>query len=183
MLRSLARCVVIFLFATLGQAQSVAEGIPPTLRDWRPWVLKDLEYRACPFLANSSTTSPNDFICAWPGRLTLTSMADGADFSIHWRVEAPSWVALPGNDEHWPQQVTVNGQHQAVLPHLQQPILWLTAGSYEIAGRIPWREQPQSLSVPASVGLIALNVAGKFVAPVQRDGKQITLGRGGGGAE
>ena len=177
MLRSLASCVTVFLFAAMVQAQPATDTVPPTLREWRPWVLKDLEYRACPFLATSASTGPIDFICAWPGRLTLTTTSEGTDFAIHWRVEAPSWIALPGSDQYWPQQVTINGQHQPVLPHLQQPMLWLTPGSYEVAGRIPWREQPQSLSVPTAVGLIALTVDGKPLSPVQRDGDQITLGR------
>ena len=175
--RLFARCLVMFLLAGAAEAQPLTDPAPASLREWRPWVLKDLEYRACPFLAGSAPNSPNDFICAWPGRLALTSTAEGADFAIHWRVEAPSWVALPGDDEHWPQQVTINGQHQPVLSHLQQPMLWLIPGSYEIGGRIPWRERPQSLSIPSSIGVVALSVDGKAVAPVQRDGNQITLGR------
>ena len=174
MLRLLAVCLGFCLSLTAVAAES---SIPSTLNDWRPWVLKDLEYRSCPFLANSALNAPTDFICAWPGRLTLASTADGATFSIHWRVETPAWVPLPGDAEHWPQQVSVNMQRQPVLLHDGQPMLWLTPGSYEIAGRIPWHEQPQSLQIPASIGLIALSVDGKPVTPVQRDGDQITLGR------
>jgi hypothetical protein len=49
-----------FLFALIASlltaaaaAQSAFDdnSIPPTLREWRGWVLKDLEFRACPFLA------------------------------------------------------------------------------------------------------------------------------------
>ncbi|HSE13305.1 MAG TPA: hypothetical protein VLB69_11780, partial [Rudaea sp.] len=159
------------------QPASTDASVPPVLREWRPWVSKDLDYRACPFLANAAPGDPANFVCAWPGRLTVSSSADGATFAVHWRVEAPSWVALPGDPEHWPQQVTINGQRQPVLLQAGLPKLWLTPGSYEIGGRIPWHEQPQTLAVPQSIGIVALNVDGKPVTPVRRDGNRITLGR------
>ena len=184
MLRLLAVGLGLYLSSTIAfaQAPTADSSIPSSLKDWRPWVLKDLEYRSCPFIANSASSEPTDFICAWPGRLNLSSTAQGATFSIHWRVDAPGWVPLPGDAEHWPQQVNVNATRQPVLTHAfadeaNAPSLWLQPGSYEISGRIPWLEQPQSLEIPASIGLIALSVDGKPVAPVQRDGTQITLGR------
>ncbi len=72
----------------------------------------------------------------------------------------------------------MNGQRQAVLSHDGGPAMWLATGSYEIAGRIPWHDRPQSLHVPAAIGLVALSVDGKTVAPVQRDEDAVTLGRG-----
>jgi hypothetical protein len=92
-------------------------------------------------------------------------------------VDANSWVTLPGDGEQWPQQVTVNSQRQPVLEHEGQPALWLTPGSYEIAGKIPWHERPQTLAVPWNIGLVALSVDGKAIAPLQRDGVHLTLGR------
>jgi hypothetical protein len=179
MLKAFASCLLVGLVSCAAHAETASTdaAIPPALRDWRPWVTKDLDYRACPFLANSVPGAPGDFICAWPGRLTLSSNADGATFAIHWRVEAPSWVPLPGDEEHWPQQVSINGQRQPVLLQGGLPRLWLAAGSYEVSGRIPWREQPQTLALPQSIGLVTLNVDGKTVSPVRRDGNSITLGR------
>ena len=171
-----ALCAV--LLSTSIHAQSGADGtIPPVLKEWRGWVLKDLEYRACPFIANKAPDAADDFICAWPGRLNLASRGDGAAFTIHWRVETAGWVPLPGDAENWPQQVTVNAQRATVLARDEAPQLWLQPGSYEIAGRIPWSEQPQSLKVPQRIGLVALSVDGKPVLPVQRDGDAVTLGR------
>ncbi len=56
--------------------------------------------------------------------------------------------------------------------------LRLAAGAHEIRARIPWRERPQTLHVPAVIGLVALNVDGKAVAPIQRKDSEVTLGRG-----
>ena len=74
-----ALCAVVFSTNIHAQANADA-AIPPALKDWRGWVLKDLEYRACPFVATKAPDSPDDFICAWPGRLNLASRADGATF-------------------------------------------------------------------------------------------------------
>ena len=176
MLRSLA--LMLLAIAETVCAQTPPEtSLPPTLKDWRGWVLKDLDYRVCPFLAGHAPNAQGDFICAWPGRLTLAAGADGATFSMHWRVEANSWVPLPGNADQWPQQVTVNSQRQPTLEHDGNPMLWLAPGSYEISGKIAWRERPQALSVPQDIGLIALSVDGKPISPLQREGTQLTLGR------
>jgi len=176
MLRFFALAVCLAGSAFAAEAQTEPP-LPAALKDWRAWALNDLEYRACPFLANATPNAAQDFVCAWPGRLTLSSTTDGATFAIHWRVEASSWVALPGDTQHWPQQVTVNGQRQPVLPRDDGPSLLLAPGSYEINGRIAWRERPQSIAVPHRIGLITLTVDGKAVAPVQREGTEVTLGR------
>jgi hypothetical protein len=175
MLRWLA--LTLLAAITSVSAQTPPDAMPPVLKDWRAWVLKDLDYRACPFLAGHAANASADFLCAWPGRLTLASDAEGATFSVHWRVEANSWVSLPGDAEHWPQQVSVNAQRQPVLEHDNVPALWLPPGSYEISGRIPWRERPQTLAVPEAIGLVGLTIDGKTIAPLQRDGAQLTLGR------
>jgi hypothetical protein len=176
MSRSLA--LILFAATTTVWAQTPPEtSLPPVLKDWRAWVLKDLDYRACPFLAGHAPDAQKDFICAWPGRLTLAAGADGATFSVHWRVEANSWVPLPGDGDQWPQQVTVNAQRQPTLAHEGQPAVWLTPGNYEISGKISWRERPQALTVPQDIGLVALSVDGKLISPLQRQGTLLTLGR------
>jgi hypothetical protein len=175
-LRFLALLVLCNFAAAAPPPQDDA-ALPNVLRDWRGWVLKDLDFRACPFLSTPMTEDAGGRICAWPGRLSLDADADGARFALHWRVDAPSWIALPGDAQHWPQQVKVNGQAQPVLERGGTPALWLAPGSYEVAGTIPWKERPQSLPVPNAIGLVALSVDGKAVAPVQRDANAVTLGR------
>ena len=181
MLRSPLRLLALLMLCNPAFAAPPAApdeaAVPPLLRDWRGWVLKDLDFRACPFLATQMQDDASGRICAWPGRLSINADANGAAFSLHWRVDAPSWAALPGDAEHWPQQVKVNGQPQPVLDHQGAPALWLSPGGYDIAGTIPWRERPQSLHIPGGIGLVALNVDGKAVAPVQREGDEVTLGR------
>lgn len=175
-------CVLLCLGLGAAQAQtpapSAADAIPPLLRDWRGWVLKNQEFLACPLLAGAGAGEEDNYICAWPGRLSLDADTGGLRFSQQWRVDAPSWIPLPGDAENWPQDVQVNGQPAPVLEREDGPQLRLTPGSYRIEGRIPWVRRPQQLPVPEAVALIDLRVDGKSVQPLERNGEQLTLGRG-----
>lgn len=178
------RVLPVFLLLCLAcaaRAQTAAvpaDPIPPLLRDWRGWVLKDLEYRACPLLSSSAAADVDDFVCAWPGRLNLDADTGGLRFSQQWRVDAPSWVALPGDAQNWPQDVQLNGQAAPVLDHEGGPALRLGPGSYRLEGRIGWVRRPQQLRVPQQIALVDLRVDGKAVLPLERSGEQLTLGRG-----
>ena len=180
MFKSLLPGVVALCLVATASAQTTTSdaSLPAALKDWRAWVLKDLDYRACPFIATQAPNSREAFVCAWPGRLSLNAGDTGLDFSVRWRIEAPGWLPLPGDAEHWPQQVTVNGQRQPVIPHDGAPSLWLESGSAEIAGRIGWSERPQSIHLPSRIGLISLTLDGKAIAPLQRNGDDLMLGRG-----
>ena len=41
------------------------------LQDWQQWVLKDKEYRQCPFFFNRTLEQQDAFVCSWPGELDL----------------------------------------------------------------------------------------------------------------
>jgi len=172
----LQRLAWLTAFVLIGAVHAESQ-VPSALEPWRAWVLHGQEFRACPLIAGKHGNAADDYLCAWPGVLTLNADAAGVSIAQHWRIEAESWVPLPGSDEHWPQQVLVDGQPAPVVEH-DGPALRLSAGNHEIRARIPWRERPQSLHVPGSVGLIALTVDGKAVAPVQRRDDELTLGRG-----
>ncbi|UXI69397.1 hypothetical protein [Tahibacter amnicola] len=181
-MRRLALLLSAVLLSVSVQAQAPPrelppESIPPVLRDWRGWVMKGWEHYACPMI-----TIPGEAMsathCAWPGKLTLDARADGVDFAQQWRVEAPAWVAMPGSEDYWPQDVQANGQPVPVLNHDDQPMVHLAAGTYAIKGRIHWVQRPQQLEVPETVALVELRVDGKVVTPLERQGESLTLGRG-----
>lgn len=157
------------------QAQTV---VPSPLEPWRGWATHEQEYRACPLIAGTTGASAADFVCAWPGVLQLAVDGDGARFVQHWRVDAETWISLPGDAAHWPQQATLDGRPVPIVDRNGRPMLRAAAGDHELRAIIPWRERPQSLGVPSQVGLVALTIDGKAVAPVQRDGDELTLGRG-----
>ncbi|MFC5743834.1 hypothetical protein [Dyella tabacisoli] len=152
-----------------------AQDIPPNLRDWQGWVLHDEPQHACPFLANQSPGA-GSYQCAWPGRLTLDAGKDGGRFSLDVHVDAASWVALPGDEYSWPQQVSVNNKPLPVLNRNDEPMLWLEPGDYTLHGSLPWDERPAQLRVPTTIGLVALNLDGAVVSRIERNDDQLALG-------
>src|SRR5689334_9210834 len=146
---------LLFVALCLPFAAHAATEVPAPLEPWRAWVMHEQEFRACPLISGHAAAQVGDYLCAWPGVLALAADARGVNLVQHWRVDAESWVPLPGDAEHWPQQVSVNGQPAAVVDH-EGPALRLGAGSHEVRARIPWTERPQTLRVPESVGLLSL---------------------------
>jgi hypothetical protein len=153
----------------------MAQDIPPALREWQGWVLHDAPQHGCPFLANSLPDA-NSRQCIWPGRLSIDAGKNGGHFSLDVHVDAASWVALPGDEHSWPQQVVVNNKPWPVLSREGQPALRLEAGDYAIQGSLPWESRPARLRVPLSIGLVSLSVDGGTVDRIERNGDQLTLG-------
>ena len=158
------------------------EAVPPELRHWQGWVLKGEEFRRCPFLASTRLEPGNPvdaaaFRCAWPERLGLNVDARGGSFTQRWQVYAESWVTLPGNLEHWPQDVRVNGAPGAVVEHADEPSLRLAPGNYMITGNFSWSTRPESLPLPAFTALVDLSVDQQRVAQPERPDGAVWLGK------
>jgi len=166
---------------------STAQEIPPGLRDWQGWVLKGEEFRRCPFLFTSGQAparlrpgQPLDagaFRCAWPERLNLVVDARGGEFTQRWQVFAETWVELPGNLEHWPQDVRVNGAPAALVARGGIPSVRLAPGNFALSGSFHWSSRPEALPMPASTALIDLTVDNQRVAQPDRPDGALWLGK------
>ncbi len=175
MLLILRLIVVSLLFATA--ATAAQEYVPEELQDWQQWVLKDKEYRDCPFYFNRNASERNDFVCAWPGRLQLSVTPSGARFTQHWTVYGKQqWLALPGGVDYWPDVVTVNDRAIEVVARNNIPSVRLAPGAYQVAGRIEWDERPGVLRLPPESGLVALTVDGHRVERPEMNRNGIFLG-------
>jgi hypothetical protein len=149
--------------------------VPDALRDWVPWALDGHESAICPSLAGMEDAAK---VCLWPGELQLSATDDGATFSLPVTVHARSAVPLPGDDTHWPQEVSADDHALAVVPDEDGvPVVWLTPGQYRIDGRFLWDERPESIALPAAIARIALSLDGTAQAFVQRDDDALWLGR------
>lgn len=169
--------ILLLAFMASAAAYAAPTAVPAELDAWRGWVLKDQEFRNCPLIAGSRGTAANEFLCSWPGALVIDANALGATTRQRWHVEADGWAPLPGSHEHWPQQVTVDGKVTAVVDR-SGPSVWLSVGDHEVRTQMSWSERPQALQVPAMIATVTLQVDGNLVAPLQRSGSQLTLGRG-----
>ena len=80
MLRVLASFLAVCVVSTAAAAQPVPaaeSSIPPGLKDWRAWVLKDLDYRACPSSARAHLRQVEPLII---GSYQLRFVLLGEDF-------------------------------------------------------------------------------------------------------
>ena len=158
------------LWFSLGAQGASAVHVPEALDGWRDWVLHGHEYRRCPFLHGSAAKDRADFVCAWPGRLAVEVDAEGGRFEQRWTIYGDEqWVPLPGDAEHWPRDVAVDGRPASLVLRDEQPTMLLPVGEHRVGGRFAWRERPPKLAIPAEVGLVALAVDGVPVALPRRD--------------
>ena len=172
-------CVVAFLAASAHGQDDGGVHIPPELAEWRDWVLAGHEYRRCPFLYTNAATAPEDFVCAWPDTLEIDVAAAGGTFEQTWRIYGDEqWVPLPGDDEIWPREVTIDGNAWTVVLRDGTPSLRLPPGRHRIAGGFAWRERPAALAVPPRCGLLALTVDGQSVVLPKREEGRVWLAPG-----
>ena len=151
--------------------------VPEELEGWQRWVLKDKEYRDCPFYFDRGAAERGDFLCAWPGRLQLDVTATGGRFAQQWTVHGDDqWIALPGSPEHWPDRVSANDRAVEVIARNSVPGIRLAPGTYRLTGRFVWDERPGVLRLPPESGLLALTVDGREVARPDIDRNGVFLG-------
>jgi hypothetical protein len=107
----------------------------------------------------------------------LSVDARGGSFTQRWQVFAPSWVALPGDVEHWPRDVKLDGAPAPLVANDGIPQLRLAPGSYNVSGRFEWSARPEALAVPDSTAIVDLTVDGQRVAQPERPNRAVWLGK------
>lgn len=146
------------LAGALSWAAPISRGeVPEPLRPWIDWVLKGHEEARCPFFQGSEDRRQ----CAWPSALALDLGESGGRFTQRWLVHREEWVALPGDDRFWPQELRVDGRPAAVVVRDGAPAVRLPEGRHEVSGRWAWSALPPLLQVPTGTGLLRLTVRGQ----------------------
>ncbi|NHN39056.1 hypothetical protein G8764_17260 [Pseudomaricurvus alcaniphilus] len=131
---------------------------PADLSAWESWVAKDHPELGCPWLADQTNARQ----CAWPGRMHLQLQPRGLSFALDIEVFGQSaTVALPGDQQHWPRAVQVNGKPAALLEQKGIPHVVLGPGSHLVSGSFSWAKLPGQLSVPTSIALVTLTRDGQ----------------------
>ena len=140
------------------------ERVPAPLQPWTDWVLRGQEGALCaPFLGGDEKR------CAWPGALALGLGETAGSFRQEWTLETAGFVPLPGEPRRWPLDLQVDGRSAAAVERQGKPGLWLPAGTHTVSGGFRWDSLPESLPVPAEVGLVVLTVRGAAVLLPERD--------------
>lgn len=136
------------------------QDVPAPLQPWVGWALHGETGFGCPMLFDRAERR-----CAWPGPLDLAVEAGGGRFGQRWEVYArtPAVVPLPGDARHWPVGVEVDGHRVAVLDRNGRPMLELAPGTHQVRGTFVWDALPESLALPADLGLLTLTRDGRAV--------------------
>ncbi|HYE37778.1 hypothetical protein [Methylocaldum sp.] len=150
----------LLLFTAVALADPLpSDSVPDPLKPWTDWVLHGHENRSCP----SVHTNPEDRRCIWPTRLELVLDDRAGRFALDAHVYAESWLPLPGDVEHWPQQVEVDGKPAVIATVENIPGIRLAPGDHSVKGRFIWDRLPANLAVPNDTGIISLTVKGQSV--------------------
>jgi hypothetical protein len=171
---ALALLAVLFGHVTLAFAQQPA--IPADLKPWESWVMYGEEFRRCPLRNGASTSEASAFVCAWPGRMHVAVSSGGGEFRQGWRSYAESWVVLPGDGEHWPEDVRINGNPAPAVERDGVPQVRLAPGDHTISGTFTWTRRPESLQLAPTTALVDLSIDGKAIAPVELRQGRLWLG-------
>ncbi len=171
---ALALLAVLLCHITAVPAQQAA--IPPDLKPWESWVLYGEEFRRCPVRNGVSADHADAFVCTWPGRMRVAVSAGGGEFRQSWRIYAESWIALPGDSEHWPEDVRVDGTPAPAVERDGVPQLRLSAGDHTISGSFTWARRPESLQLAPITALVDLSIDGRAIAPVELRAGRLWLG-------
>ncbi len=168
-----ATWVLALLAAAAGASAQVS--VPPELRGWEDWVLRGHETHRCPWLV-PGRPSDDARVCAWPSALELSVDERGGRFTQRWEAATETWIPLPGNAEHWPEEVTVDGAPAAPVAHEAAPALRVAAGTHTVSGTFRWTRRPELLPLPPAVALLSLAIGGAHIASPQRNDAGVILG-------
>src|SRR5262249_55066633 len=164
-MRRAALGILALLAGTPGwsTAQPLPErDLPPALRPWSAWIRDEIPDRVCTAVAGQA-------VCLWPGRLDLRLTAAGGTFTLQAYADRALDLRLPGDGQHWPQDVRMDGHRAVVIERDEGPALRLPAGTHRIEGRFAWTHLPDSIPVPPRLALVDLAVAGRRVPLPRRD--------------
>jgi hypothetical protein len=171
---ALALFAIVLCYSVAASAEQIA--VPPDLKPWEPWVMYGEEFRRCPLRNGVTAEDASSFICAWPGRLRVAVSSGGGEFRQSWRIYADSWVALPGDNEHWPENIRVDGNPAPAVERGGAPRVRLSAGEHTISGNFTWVRRPESLQIAATTALVDLSIDGRAIAPVELRDRHLWLG-------
>ena len=133
------------------------EGIPEALSDWVDWTLKGNPSPETPRLHSDGEAR----LPIWVSELQLETRSDGAEFSLTAESFDDHWLILPGGDRQWPTQVKLEEELVPVISRNGKPGIQIRKGTQTVTGNFVWKELPQQIQLPPSIGILKLSVNGQ----------------------
>ncbi|TLU64902.1 hypothetical protein FE810_10650 [Thalassotalea litorea] len=175
--RVLVFTVVVAFSNPVVAQNSNLQDIPKSLQPWQSWVQADIQDLQCPNINRLPFNNISHHICAWNSPLILDLNTNAGEFSQRWLVlNKESWVALPGDNWVWPENVTANQKTVAVVRHQGRPHVLLPKGDYQIRGEFHWQHIPKQLGIPPQTALFELSVNGDKKENLRLEGGELWLG-------
>lgn len=157
---------IFYLFFSNAPAEPLLKtDVPEPLRPWVDWVLKGSEEKLCPSLYGDE----EQHICQWPSLLELKIDEKSGEFSQKWSLYKDGFILLPGDSDHWPQNLKIDNKPATPVLRDEKPALYLKKGEYSISGNFLWDSIPESFQIPSETGILNLSVKGKKIEFPNRD--------------
>lgn len=167
------RALKTILFAVMMQMSTGLVFADP-MDNWESWILEDHPQYECPWVMAKGKNRA----CIWPGKLVLKATDKGSQFTYEVDVyEKNAFITLPGNADHWPNGVMVNGKPAAVVERDKRPHVALSKGHHTVAGSFKWDKRPGQLAIPQNAAIVSLLVDGNNRVVDRRNGQLIFSGK------
>ncbi|NLD93826.1 MAG: hypothetical protein GX639_14310 [Fibrobacter sp.] len=141
--------ILVICSSLSGQQKDIY--IPPSLVEWKQWVLDKHPLLHCP----ESMTDSSVKYCSWISRLDLQAGNKSAEFVMSVTVFAPEKITLPGDATYWPLDTKANGKAVPVVRNNDsRPSIFLEKGQWTVTGRLRWDSRPLSLKIPADAAIV-----------------------------
>jgi len=158
------------LFISTVLMMSSAHSVPLE-EEWSDWVKERHTDIDCPWVGLKQNM--NKKACIWPGNLSLSLEKNGLTFTQQVEVfSKQAKILLPGNEKHWPTNLTLKQKPATVIEVSKLPYIQLEKGKHLIKGRFNWKSKPASLTIPSNVAFISLSEQGKTLQ-VNRHGNRL----------
>ncbi|CAA6827312.1 MAG: Unknown protein [uncultured Sulfurovum sp.] len=154
----------LFLFLSTSPLQAIEENkIPPSLLQWKAWVLDDVKEKDCPINYTTGTAQ-----CSWFSEVKIMLENQRINFSMNVRLyKEKTKVKLPHAHLSWVKDVLVNGEKGLVLGESAE--LLLDKGAYEITGVIELKEDVKYIQLPKNIALVSFSKNSQLVSNAKVD--------------
>ena len=147
--------------------------IPPSLEEWKDWVLADHPRVECPI----NDTNHRRLGCVWISELAISAESTGKiQFKINGVAYANGPIGLPYGSE-FPHSVRLNGRTALVGSVNRQkiPAVHLTKGRFVLEGRLDFDKLPRTINVPNIAATLSLDLDGKSVPTPRVENSRLWL--------
>ncbi len=148
----------------------LSAGSSDELNNWAGWIADKHNDIDCPWLMDQKRQRA----CSWPGQLKMNLLPNGLSFSFTIDIHSQhAIIQLPGDQQHWPAKITINGRSAPIIEKNTKPYVSLDKGHHVIDGTFLWKTKPGALSVPPAIAFVTLQEAGRELVIDRRNDKVI----------